>query len=126
RVVDPKEVYLTRAAGRVAHARHLLAMDQPIEERRLADVRAAGERDLRESRLGTPAVQRGHAADELQRPNDERVRRRGHQFGATAGTSASKSARASASESTSSIVFTAWNVIPARTSSGSSSTSRRF
>ena len=70
-------------------------------------------------RLGTPAARARHAAEELQRPDHERfARRRRHGRLSSARRSApsrpSKSAaRTSASASTSSIVFTGWNVTAA-------------
>ena len=61
-LVHLEEVDLARAARRVAHARERLAAHEPVEQRRLADVRAAGERDLRQLVRRPPAVRASPSA----------------------------------------------------------------
>ena len=94
-------------------------MHEPVEQRRLADVRPSGERDLRQRRLAAASRRRvaippRNSSD----ADDERIvagRSMRHQCGATRAERprAKSPCATSASASTSSIVFTGWNVMPA-------------
>ena len=70
RLADLEEVELLGAARRVRGAGEGAASGQPVEQRRLADVGAAGEGDLRHGRVGQE-LELGRRLEERDRPGKE-------------------------------------------------------
>ena len=76
-VVDAEKIYLARPARSAAHPRERLSPYQSVEQRRLADVGPPRECNLRQIRVGTPAMLLRHPANEFDIPDYQLLDRRG-------------------------------------------------